>query len=149
MKYFLPVERAARKFWLAVVQAANKNAVANLWRANKALIDTAKDVSDYQRMEESKVEYLPESALKNPGRAQVEKLNQAMSVNEFLTSARCSRANDMAGSPDKRLNQTRKLLEETVKLSDLAHGLFWLTVVLGVFALIRYVNMVLDFYDHS
>jgi hypothetical protein len=109
----------------------------------------AKDVSDYQRMEESKVAYLPESALKNPGRAQVGKLNQAMSVNEFLTSARCSPVNGMAGSPDKRLNQTRKLLEETVKLSDLAHGLFWLTVVLGVFALIRYVNMVLDFYDHS
>jgi hypothetical protein len=27
--------------------------------------------------------------------------------------------------------------------------LFWLTVVLGVFAAIRYVNMLLDFYDHS
>jgi hypothetical protein len=149
MKYFLPVERAVRKFWLAVVQAANKNAVANLWRANKALIDTAKDVSDYQRMEESKVEYLPESAPKNPGRGSIVKTNQPTGVNEFLMSTRCSPTNDLSASPDKRLNQTRKLLEETVKLSDLAHGLFWLTVVLGVFALIRYVNMVLDFYDHS
>ncbi len=47
------------------------------------------------------------------------------------------------------LNQTRQLVEETVKLSDLAHRLFWLTVVLGVFAAIRYVSMLLDFYGPS
>ena len=47
------------------------------------------------------------------------------------------------------VNQARQLVGETVKLSDLAHRLFWLTVVLGVFATIRYVNMLLDFYDHS
>lgn len=54
-----------------------------------------------------------------------------------------------AASPDKMQNQTRKLVEETVKLSDLTHRLFWLTIVLGIFALLRYVNMVMDFYDHS
>ncbi len=47
------------------------------------------------------------------------------------------------------LNETRKLVDETVKLSDLTHRLFWLTIVLGIFALLRYVNMILDFYDHS
>jgi hypothetical protein len=56
---------------------------------------------------------------------------------------------DPAISPDKMQNQTRKLMDETVKLSDLTHRLFWLTIVLGVFALFRYVNMILDFYDHS
>jgi hypothetical protein len=149
MKYFLPLERALRKLWLAVLQAANKNAVVNLWRANKVLIDMAKHVSDYQRMEESKIEWPPETMPKNSGRGLVEKLDQPMSGNKFLMSARCPTADDLAVSPDQRLDRTRKLLEETVKLSDLAHGLFWLTVVLGVFALIRYVNMVLDFYDHS
>jgi hypothetical protein len=54
-----------------------------------------------------------------------------------------------AASPDKMQHQTRKLVEETVKLSDLTHRLFWLTIVLGIFALLRYVNMVMDFYDHS
>jgi hypothetical protein len=72
-----------------------------------------------------------------------------MSENKFPATIPCPTTNQTTDSPDKRLKQTRKLLEETVKLSDLAHGLFWLTVVLGVFALIRYVNMVLDFYDHS
>jgi hypothetical protein len=62
MKCFLPVERAVRKLWLAVIQVANKNAVANLWRANKALIDTAENVSDYQRMQEPKIECRPENA---------------------------------------------------------------------------------------
>ena len=56
---------------------------------------------------------------------------------------------DPAISPDKVLNQTRKLMDETVKLSDLTHRLFWLTIVLGIFALVRYVNMILEFYDHS
>jgi hypothetical protein len=72
-----------------------------------------------------------------------------MSEDKFPTTLPCSTINQTTASPDKMLNQTRKLLEQTVKLSDLAHRLFWLTVVLGVFALIRYVNMVLDFYDHS
>lgn len=56
---------------------------------------------------------------------------------------------DPAASPDKTLDQTRKLVAETVKLSDLTHRLFWLTIVLGIFALLRYVNMVMDFYDHT
>jgi hypothetical protein len=71
-----------------------------------------------------------------------------MSENKFTASARHSPANQTTGSPDKMLNQARELVGETVKLSDLAHRLFWLTVVLGVFAMLRYVNMVLDFYDH-
>jgi hypothetical protein len=62
MKYFLPVERAARKFWLAVVQAANKNVVTNLWRANKPRIDIAENVSDYQCMQEPKIKCRPENA---------------------------------------------------------------------------------------
>ena len=52
-------------------------------------------------------------------------------------------------SPDKMLNQTRQLMHETVKLSDLTHRLFWLTIVLSIFALFRYVNMIMDFFDHS
>jgi hypothetical protein len=84
-----------------------------------------------------------------PGGGSKRKSSQPMSENKFPATIPCPTTNQTTDSPDQRLNQTRKLLEETVKLSDLAHGLFWLTVVLGVFALIRYVNMVLDFYDHS
>jgi hypothetical protein len=72
-----------------------------------------------------------------------------MSEDKFPATLPCSTTNQTTASPDEMLNQTRQLVEETVKLSDLAHRLFWLTVVLGVFAAIRYVNMLLDFCDHS
>jgi hypothetical protein len=51
--------------------------------------------------------------------------------------------------PDEHLKkQTRKLVEESVKLSELTLKLFWLSVVLGVFSLFRYVIMVFDFYNN-
>jgi hypothetical protein len=100
-------------------------------------------------MEESNVECLPEIAPKNPGRGPVETLSRPIRINQFHTSAPCSPAHGTADSPDKMLNQTRKRVEETVKLSDLTHRLFWLTIVLGVFGVIRYAKMILDFFDHS
>jgi hypothetical protein len=100
-------------------------------------------------MEESNVECLPEIAPKNPGRSLVKTLSQPIRVNQFHPSAPCSPAYGPADSPDKMLHQTRKRVEETVKLSDLTHRLFWLTIVLGVFAVIRYANMILDYFDHS
>jgi hypothetical protein len=84
-----------------------------------------------------------------PGAGSIRKSSQPMSEDKFPATIPCSPTNQTTTSPDEMLNQTRQLVEETVKLSDLAHRLFWLTVVLGVFALIRYVNMLLDFYDHS
>jgi hypothetical protein len=72
-----------------------------------------------------------------------------MSEDKFSVTLPCSPTNQTTTSPDEILNQTRQMVEETVKLSDRAHRLFWLTVVLGVFALIRYVSMLLDFYGPS
>jgi hypothetical protein len=84
-----------------------------------------------------------------PGGGSRRKSSQPMSEDKFPATLPCSTTNQTTASPDEMLNQTRQLVEETVKLSDLAHRLFWLTVVLGVFAAIRYVNMLLDFCDHS
>jgi hypothetical protein len=83
------------------------------------------------------------------GVGSIRKSSQPMSEDEFSATLPCSTTNQTTTSPDEMLNQTRQLVEETVKLSDRAHRLFWLTVVLGVFALIRYVSMLLDFYDPS
>ncbi|MEI9864680.1 MAG: hypothetical protein WDN00_09025 [Limisphaerales bacterium] len=66
----------------------------------------------------------------------------------FVRSSPTNDATSASASPDKMIHQTRQLMEETVKLSDLTHRLFWVTVVLGAFAVIRYLSMVLDFCDH-
>lgn len=84
-----------------------------------------------------------------PGDGSKRKLSQPMSEDKFPAIQPCSTTNQTTNSPDAMLNQTRKLVEESVKLSDLTHRLFWLTVVLGVFAMLRYANMILDFFDHS
>jgi hypothetical protein len=39
----------------------NKNAVVNFWRADKAVVDTARAVSDYLRVNEHKIEPLAEA----------------------------------------------------------------------------------------
>jgi hypothetical protein len=84
-----------------------------------------------------------------PGGGSTRKSSQPMREDKFPATQPCSTTNQTTDSPDKILNQTRKMVEETVKLSDLTHRLFWLTVVLCVFAVIRYANMILDFFDHS
>jgi hypothetical protein len=84
-----------------------------------------------------------------PGGGSIRKSSQPMSEDKFPVTLPCSTTNQTTNSPDEMLHQMRQLVEETVKLSDLAHRLFWLTVVLGVFALIRYVSMLLDFYGSS
>ena len=56
---------------------------------------------------------------------------------------------EVVSLPDEHLKkQTRRLVEESVKLSELTHKLFWLSVVLGVFSLFRYAIMVFDFYNN-
>ncbi|MEJ0089377.1 MAG: hypothetical protein WDM80_06490 [Limisphaerales bacterium] len=66
----------------------------------------------------------------------------------FVRYSPTSDATSSSASPDKMIEQTRRLVEETVKLSDLTHRLFWVTLVLVGFAIIRYMDMVLDFCDH-
>jgi hypothetical protein len=54
-----------------------------------------------------------------------------------------------AVSNEQMVKQSRRLMEETVKHSDRAYRFFWLTIILGTFALLRYLAMVVDFFAGS
>ncbi len=47
--------------------------------------------------------------------------------------------------PKENARRSARLVEESVKLTEFAQKLYWLTIILGVFALIRFLIMVLDF----
>ena len=63
--------------------------------------------------------------------------------------ARYSLTQTTAVSSEQMAKQSRRLMEETERHSDLAHRFFWLTIVLGGFALLRYLAMVFDYFAGS
>jgi hypothetical protein len=54
-------------------------------------------------------------------------------------------AEEEAKTAEKLEQQTARLVEHTVKLTRFTRGVFWLTVILGVFAFVQIVIMVFEY----
>ena len=46
---------------------------------------------------------------------------------------------------EKLTQQTDRLVEETVKLTDFTRGVFWFTIILGVFAIVQIIIMLFEY----
>jgi hypothetical protein len=53
--------------------------------------------------------------------------------------------NRLVEHSEKLTQQTDSLVEETVKLTDFTRGVFWLTIVLGVFAIVQIIIMLFEY----
>ena len=72
-----------------------------------------------------------------------------VAVNIRLAEEEAKSADKLIRHSEKLTQQTDKMIEESINLSRLTKVLIWLTVFLGIFAVIQIVLMVYDIWKHK
>jgi len=78
---------------------------------------------------------------------QIENLVTIASVQADIAKFQAQLADESAKEAKNLSEQTDRLVQETIKLVDFTRGVYWLTFILGIFALVQIVVMIFQYFS--